>query len=422
MSVFVDRVLITAKAGNGGNGSVSFHREKFVQNGGPDGGDGGVGGDVVLYADPQMRTLLDFRYRLKYQAGNGEDGKSEKRNGRRGEDMVIAVPVGTVVKDNSNDSVVADMYEPEMKKILLHGGKGGWGNAHFATPTRQAPNFAKPGVKTPAYELRLELKTIADVGLVGYPNVGKSTILSVVTTAKPKIANYHFTTLRPNLGVVRVSGADFVMADIPGLIEGASDGAGLGFEFLRHVERTRLLLHVVDAAGSEGRNPTEDFENICAELSRYGNLSERRQLVVANKMDLDGAEENLEKLKAAAAARGFSVYPVSAAARTGFDELMQAVLTELRSLPPVTHYEEEELLPQMTEGEGFEISLDGEVYVVEGPSMQRLIDSVNFDDEESMQWFHRTLRRWGVIDALREKGAGENSTVRVGDMEFDFVE
>ena len=277
-------------------------------------------------------------------------------------------------------------------------------------------------MKTPAYELRLELKTIADVGLVGYPNVGKSTILSVVTTAKPKIANYHFTTLRPNLGVVRVSGADFVMADIPGLIEGASDGAGLGFEFLRHVERTRLLLHVVDAAGSEGRNPTEDFENICAELSRYGNLSERRQLVVANKMDLDGAEENLEKLKAAAAARGFSVYPVSAAARTGFDELMQAVLTELRSLPPVTHYEEEELLPQMTEGEGFEISLDGEVYVVEGPSMQRLIDSVNFDDEESMQWFHRTLRRWGVIDALREKGAGENSTVRVGDMEFDFVE
>ena len=421
MAAFVDRAPFTAKAGNGGNGCVSFHREKFVQNGGPDGGDGGHGGDVILLADENMHTLLDFRFRSKYEAPSGADGSSGRRQGKKGDALIVKVPVGTVVRDKETGVVVADMYEAGRQKVLLRGGRGGWGNSHFATPTRQAPNFAKPGIKTERHEFILELKSIADVGLVGYPNVGKSTILSVVTAARPKIANYHFTTLTPNLGMVRHHGQDFVMADIPGLVEGASEGAGLGHDFLRHVERTRLLLHVIDAAGSEGRDPVEDFEQINRELQKYGDLAARPQIVAANKMDLPDGETGFQMLRDHIAGR-CPLFPVSAAAHQGFDALMDCVADTLAALPPALPFPEEEMLPESLEKTGFEISMDGPVYVVTGSAVQQLLDSVNFSDEESLNWFHRTLRRAGIIDALRQAGAGEGSTVRIDDMEFDFVE
>ena len=422
MGNFVDHVKITAKAGNGGNGSMSFHREKFVLNGGPDGGDGGNGGDVLLYADPNMHTLLDFRFKSKYTAENGGDGAAGRCTGKRGEDLIIKVPVGTVLRDEESGAVVADMDKAGETRRLLRGGRGGWGNTHFATPTRQAPNFAKPGGKTEVHTFLMELKTIADVGLVGYPNVGKSTILSVVTSAKPKIGNYHFTTLTPNLGIVRRHGKDFVLADIPGLVEGAAEGVGLGHDFLRHVERTRLLLHVVDIAGSEGRDPIEDFDQINRELANYGELANRPQVVVCNKMDLTGAEENLKRMREHVAALGYPVFAVSAATHQGFDALLDYTADRLTELPPVQHFEEEVSLEDEAKPGTFEIQKDGAVYEVVGSAMERLLDSVNFDDEESMNYFHRTLRRWGVIDALRKAGAKEGDTVRIIDMEFDFVE
>ncbi len=422
MGNFVDHVKITAKAGNGGNGSMSFHREKFVLNGGPDGGDGGNGGDVLLYADPNMHTLLDFRFKSKYTAENGTDGAAGRCTGKRGEDLIIKVPVGTVLRDAESGAVVADMDQPGETRRILKGGRGGWGNTHFATPTRQAPNFAKPGTKTEVRTFLMELKTIADVGLVGYPNVGKSTILSVVTSAKPKIGNYHFTTLTPNLGIVRRHGKDFVLADIPGLVEGAAEGVGLGHDFLRHVERTRLLLHVVDIAGSEGRDPIEDFDQINQELQHYGELSTRPQVVVCNKMDLTDAEENLARMKEHVAPLGYPVFAVSAATHQGFDALLDYAADRLEELPPIQHFTEEIDLDEEIKPSTFEVQKDGEVYEVVGSAMERLLDSVNFDDEESMNWFHRTLRRWGVIDALRNAGAQEGDTVRIGDMEFDFVE
>ena len=422
MSNFVDQVKITVKAGNGGNGSASFHREKYVMNGGPDGGDGGCGGDIQFYADVNMHTLLDFRFRSKYTAENGGDGSGNRCTGKRGENLLIKVPVGTVIRDAETGRVMADMDTPGETRTLLKGGKGGWGNQHFATATRQAPNFAKPGIKTEVRTLQMELKTIADVGLVGYPNVGKSSILSTVTSAKPKVGNYHFTTLTPNLGIVRRYGTDIVMADIPGLIEGAADGAGLGHDFLRHVERTRLLLHVVDISGSEGRDPLDDLDQINTELDHYGNLGELPQIIVCNKMDLPGAEENLKRMKILAEGMGCAVFPVSAATRQGFDPLLDETARMLETLPPILHYTEEEEEPEQKVSDDFEVLLDGGVFVVEGPGMERLIDSVNFDDLESLNWFHRTLRRLGVIDALREQGAKEGSTVRIADMEFDFVE
>ena len=422
MGNFVDHVTITAKAGNGGNGSTSFHREKFVINGGPDGGDGGNGGDILFFADPNMHTLLDFRFKSKYTAENGEDGKANRCTGRRGNDLLIKVPVGTVILDDPTDRVMADMDLPGETRLLLHGGKGGWGNQHFATPTRQAPNFAKPGIKTEVRTLRLELKTIADVGLIGYPNVGKSSILGVVTSARPKVGNYHFTTLTPNLGIVRRFGKDIVLADIPGLIEGAADGAGLGHDFLRHVERTRLLLHVVDISGSEGRDPVDDLDRINSELDRYGDLGERPQIIVCNKMDLPGAEENLKRICILAEGMGCPVFPVSAATHGGFDELLDETARQLENLPPVLHYQEEEIPEEKEDYDAFEISREDGVFIVSGPGMGRLIDSVNFEDQESLNWFHRTLRRLGVIDALREAGAQEGSTVRIAEMEFDFVE
>ena len=422
MSNFVDRVKITVKVGNGGNGSTSFHREKFVINGGPDGGDGGKGGDILLFADVNMHTLLDFRFKSKYTAENGEDGKANRCTGKRGEDLLIKVPVGTVIYDDETNRVMADMDKAGETRLLLKGGKGGWGNQHFATPTRQAPNFAKPGIKTNIRTLRLELKTIADVGLIGYPNVGKSSILSVVTSARPKVGNYHFTTLTPNLGIVRRFGKDIVLADIPGLIEGASEGAGLGHDFLRHIERTRLLIHVLDISGSEGRNPSEDLKQINAELNNYGDLGQRPQIIVCNKTDLPGAEEYLPQIRSIAKAEGWPVFAVSAATHEGFEELLDETARQLESLPPVLHYQEQEEPQENVQPDEFTVELEEGVYVVSGSGMERLIESVNFDDQESLNWFHRTLRRLGVIDELRAAGAREGSSVRIADMEFDFVE
>ena len=421
MSSFVDRVRITAKAGNGGNGCVSFHREKFVQNGGPDGGDGGNGGDVVLLADANMHTLLDFRFVSKYLAESGTDGSASRCHGKNGAELLIKVPVGTVFFRDADNAVVADMHEPGQRKVLLKGGRGGFGNARFATPTRQAPNFAKPGIRTETMVFRLELKTIADVGLVGFPNVGKSTILSALTAAKPKIANYHFTTLSPNLGIVRHRGTEFVLADIPGLVEGASEGVGLGHDFLRHVERTRLLLHVLDAAGSEGRDPMRDFEIINRELSVYGDTVDKPQLVVLNKCDLIADDGEITKLVESFANLGYKAFPVSAAVLTGFDALLAEIARLLPTLPPQRVYEEEPVDVEIPVAP-FTVRREGSVFVVEGASMQRLIDSVNFDDEDSLNWFHRMLRDRGVIEALREAGAGEGSTVRIDDMEFDFID
>ncbi len=423
MSSFVDRVKITAKAGNGGNGCVSFHREKFVQNGGPDGGDGGNGGNVVLYADPNMHTLLDFRFHSKYLAENGADGAAARCHGKRGQNLVIKVPVGTVFLRDEDGAVVADMSEAGQTKVLLRGGQGGYGNQHFATPTRQAPNFAKPGIRTETHVFRLELKTIADVGLVGFPNVGKSTILAALTSAKPKIANYHFTTLTPNLGIVKRYESDFVLADIPGLVEGASEGVGLGHDFLRHVERTRLLLHVVDASGCEGRDPLEDFRIINEELGKYGEPVDRPQLVVLNKCDLIYEAETVETLRRAFEKLGYKAFAVSAAQNCGFDALLDEVVRMLPELPPPRVFAEEEVMDgRALPDDGFTIRRENDVFYVEGAAMQRFIDSVNFDDEESLNWFHRTLRDRGIIQALRDKGAQEGSTISIGDMEFDFIE
>ena len=419
MASFVDKAPLRLKAGSGGNGAVSFHREKYILNGGPDGGDGGVGGDIVLLADHNLHTLLDFRFRTKFEADSGDNGSAVRRSGKSGETLVIKVPVGTIVRDKDSDRIVADMFESGERKVLLKGGRGGHGNARFATPTRQAPNFAKPGVKTEWHDFTLELKTIADVGLVGYPNVGKSSILAAVTAARPKIANYHFTTLTPNLGIVSHHGVSFAMADIPGLIEKASEGAGLGFAFLRHVERTRMLIHVVDVSGCEGRDPVNDYKLINEELNRYGQIDTRPQIIAANKMDLPGAEENLERLREAAG--DIPVFPVSAATRFGFEDLLNRVIQMLETLPFQERYEESpaEVDQRVT---GFSVRKEGDTYVVDGPSIASLISSVNFNDHESLIWFHATLQKGGIITALREAGATEGDGVRMDGMEFDFID
>ena len=423
MALFVDVVNITVKAGDGGNGCVSLHREKFVQAGGPDGGDGGRGGDVVFLATDRMHTLMDFRYRRKFTAGNGEDGSSGRRTGRSGEDVVIEVPPGTVVRERATGKLPLDLNEPGARRVLMRGGRGGFGNQHFATPTRQAPQFAKPGEKREVVEITLELKSIADVGLVGFPNVGKSTILSVVTAARPKIANYHFTTLQPNLGIAKVGASSFVMADIPGLVEGASEGVGLGHAFLRHIERTRMLLHVLDISGSESRDPLDDFDAIMRELEAYGDLAKRPMIVVANKMDLPGAEENLARLRDKLAGTGLKIFAVSAATQSNFREMMFAVAEMLESCPPAEPFAEEALGElDGTEDETFAIAREDGAFVVSGRAMDRLVASVNFQNEESLNYFHRSLRRMGVIDALRAQGAQEGDAVVVGGMEFDFVE
>ncbi len=420
---FVDKARIVIKAGDGGNGGASFHREKYVARGGPDGGDGGRGGNVVFYADPSMNTLLDFKFQRFYRAKPGEAGRASMQSGKNGEDITIKVPVGTLVRDLQTGGVIADMHEPDQARVILHGGRGGKGNARFATPTRQSPRFSQPGQKTLEREVELELKTIADVGLIGLPNVGKSTILSVLTSAKPKIADYHFTTLTPNLGVVKRHDKTFVLADIPGLIEGAAGGAGLGHDFLRHVERTRMLVHVVDVSGCEGRDPLEDYKKIRNELSEYSErLYQLPQVVAANKMDLTDAEDNLEKLKAALEKEGVKVFPVSAATVKGFDALLDEIQATLETLPKNYVFEEEELIETHKYEPGFTLTMDGEVYVLSGGSIDYILDTTYSEDETSMRRFQQFLQKEGIIDALREKGAGENSVVRMGEWEFDFID
>ena len=423
-SSFVDVVKIKLKAGNGGDGKVGFHREKFVMAGGPDGGDGGKGGDIVFMADPGMHTLLDFRFNRKFYAENGENGGQGRSSGKNGQDLIIKVPCGTIIRDLATDKVIADIQVPNEPRVVLHGGRGGWGNSHFANSVRQAPNFSKPGMRTEAFDVQLELKTIADVGLVGFPNVGKSTILSVLTAAKPKIANYHFTTLLPNLGVVKAHSDGFVLADIPGLVEGASEGVGLGHEFLRHVERTRLLLHVVDVSGSEGRIPTDDLDIINNELAKYRELSKKPQIVVCNKMDIDGSDVGLEMIQEKLAGTGVEIFAVSAATLDGFQPLVNKCMEMLRELPPIESFEDEEGVEEFkhfSENDFTVLRDDAGTFIVEGPAVDDLMMRIIMDDADSMAYFERSLRRMGVIDALREKGATDGDNVRMGDVEFEFI-
>ena len=420
---FVDKARIVIKAGDGGDGCASFHREKFVARGGPDGGDGGRGGSVIFVADSNMDTLLDFKFARFYRAENGEKGRAGRSSGKNGQDLIIKVPVGTVVRDVETGAVAADLNTAGRQKVVLHGGRGGRGNCRFATPTRQSPRFAQPGQKTLEREVELELKTIADVGLIGLPNVGKSTILSVLTSAKPKIANYHFTTLTPNLGVVKRYDKSFVLADIPGLIEGASEGAGLGHDFLRHIERTRLLVHVIDVSGSEGRDPVDDYFKIKGELTRYSpRLGELKQVVAANKMDVTGAQDNLDRLREALKSEDVEVFPVSAAIVKGFDALIDCLVKTLDTLPKTYEFEEEGITETHRYEPGFNIEKDGDVFVVTGGSVDYILDTTYADDEGSMRRFQQFLIREGIIDALRKAGATEESVVRMGEWEFDFIE
>lgn len=420
---FVDKARIVIKAGDGGDGCASFHREKFVARGGPDGGDGGRGGSVIFVADSNMDTLLDFKFARFYRAENGEKGRAGRSSGKNGQDLIIKVPVGTVVRDVETGAVAADLNTAGRQKVVLHGGRGGRGNCSFATPTRQSPRFAQPGQKTLEREVELELKTIADVGLIGLPNVGKSTILSVLTSAKPKIANYHFTTLTPNLGVVKRYDKSFVLADIPGLIEGAAEGAGLGHDFLRHIERTRLLVHVIDVSGSEGRDPVDDYFKIKGELTRYSpRLGELKQVVAANKMDVTGAQDNLDRLREALKSEDVEVFPVSAAMVKGFDALIDCLVKTLDTLPKTYEFEEEGITETHRYEPGFNIEKDGDVFVVTGGSVDYILDTTYADDEGSMRRFQQFLIREGIIDALRKAGATEESVVRMGEWEFDFIE
>ena len=422
--MFVDKVKIFVKAGNGGNGAVAFHREKYVAAGGPDGGDGGHGGSVILKVDDNLSTLMDFRYKRKYQAPNGQDGQGARCSGKRGENLIIKVPRGTVVKDAETEAVIQDMSDVD-EFVLCKGGRGGWGNKHFATPTRQVPNFAKAGLPGEEHEVILELKLLADVGLVGFPNVGKSTLLSVTSNAHPKIANYHFTTLFPNLGVVYVDeGVSFVMADIPGIIEGASEGAGLGHDFLRHIDRCRLLVHLVDVSGSEGREPVQDFDAINAELREYNtDLAERPQLVVANKCDLLGDErENLERLRTHVEAQGYTLFEMSAVTHEGTRQLVGECARLLKDLPPVQHYEADYVPPEpvIDTSEDLEITHFDDMWVVEGPWLQRLVATVNFSDYESRMYFDRILREAGVFERMEQMGVQNGDTVSMYDLMFEY--
>ena len=421
--MFIDQAKITVKAGNGGNGVVSFRREKYVAAGGPDGGDGGRGGDVVFQVDDNLSNLIDFRYQRKYNAPNGQDGSSGNRTGKSAEPLVVRVPRGTLVREANSGRVVADLSGDE-PVVIAHGGKGGKGNARFATPTRQIPRFSKPGFEGESLELTLELKLIADVGLVGFPNVGKSTLISVVSAAKPKIANYHFTTLTPVLGVVKLDeGTSFVMADIPGLIEGASEGVGLGHEFLRHVERCRLIVHVVDVSGSEGRDPAADFEAINRELRNFSEeLAGRPQIVAGNKCDLAAAEQ-VAAFRSYVEKKGLPFYEISAATTAGTKELMGAVAAKLAELPPVKRYEPEPPTPEELEKEHrkFNISVEDGVYVIDAPWLEQILSTVNIDDYESLQYFQRVMRSSGIIDELLNMGIQEGDTVELMGFAFDFV-
>jgi len=424
MEMFVDKVRITVIGGRGGDGAVAFHREKYVSAGGPDGGDGGHGGSVVLKVNDNLSTLLDFRYKRKYAAQAGVNGQGGRRSGKRGENLIIQVPRGTVVRDAESGKIIIDMSTVE-EFTLAKGGRGGWGNAHYATPTRQVPRFAKAGLKGEEKNVILELKLLADVGLVGFPNVGKSTLLSVISNARPKIANYHFTTLFPNLGVIYVDeGVSFVMADIPGIIEGAAEGAGLGHDFLRHIDRCRLLVHVVDVSGSEGRDPVDDFNAICDELANYSvDLSNRPMIVAANKVDImDPESDNLQRLRACVEAAGCELYEISAGTTQGTRNLMRVVAEKLRTLPPVTIYEPEyvEVVAEPTDPSDFEIEHYGNTWLVTGKWLERLVQNINFDDYEARNHFDMQLRKCGLFARLEELGIQDGDTVDIHDLEFEY--
>ena len=422
--MFVDIAKIKIKAGDGGNGAVAFRREKYVAAGGPDGGDGGRGGNVVFKVNDNLSTLADFRYKRKYRAPNGEPGQSGHRNGKKGADLVIEVPRGTIIREVNSGKVMADMSDDD-EFIAAKGGRGGWGNSHFSTPTRQTPRFSKPGIPGEEWEVSLELKLLADVGLLGFPNVGKSTLISVVSQAKPIIADYHFTTLTPVLGVVSMGeGNSFVMADIPGLIEGASDGVGLGHEFLRHVERCRLLVHVIDAGGSEGRDPIEDFNTINAELVKFNpDMADLPQIVVGNKIDL-ATDEKLERLEKYFAQEGYQYFTMCAPIVEGTQEVINAVAAKLATLPPIKKFEKEEIPAEFFEKNSdgkFTITVEDDVYSVEAEWLLKILQRTDLDDYESLQYFQRVLQSSGIIDALEEKGIQEGDTVEIYDLEFDFV-
>lgn len=422
--MFIDIAEIHVKGGKGGDGIVGWRREKFEPAGGPYGGDGGNGGSIILKADDSIRTLMDFKYRRIYSGENGENGRNKKQYGKGGGDITLKVPLGTLVKDKESGKVIVDLKTKDQVFVIAQGGKGGRGNAKFATPTRQSPAFAEPGKKGQERDIILELKTIADVGLVGFPNVGKSTILSTISAAKPKIANYHFTTLRPNLGVVRIEEEkSFLIADIPGLIEGAHEGVGLGHDFLRHIERTRVLVHVIDISGSEDRNPLEDFYKINDELIKYNiKLEEKPQIIAANKMDLLTGDE-LEKLKAELEPKGYKIYPLSAATGEGIDDLKYGMWELLSGVEDDYETFDEELI-YFEEEEKEEIIVekrDGK-YIVEGSFIERLLESVYFEDVDSLRYFQDTLRRTGVIDRLKNLGVSEEDSVFICDYEFEFFE
>lgn len=423
--MFVDIAKIKIKGGDGGAGAVAFHREKYVAAGGPDGGDGGKGGDVVFVVDDNLATLADFRYKRKYSAPNGEGGKGGRCNGKKGQDLEIKVPRGTIIREANSKAVMADMSKTE-RFVAAKGGKGGWGNMHFATSTRQVPRFAKPGVPGEEWEVSLELKLLADVGLVGYPSVGKSSLISVVSQAKPKIGDYHFTTLVPNLGVVSMGeGNSFVIADIPGLIEGASEGVGLGHQFLRHVERCRMLIHIVDVSGSEGRNPIDDFEKINEELKKFNpDLAERPMIVAGNKIDM-AEPEQIEEFKKYVNDKGYDYYSICAPIMEGTKELMNVTWNMLKELPPIKEYEVEEiplesLIPE--DDNSFKITQEDEgYYLVEAKWFPRVLKGIDVTDYEALQYMQRVLEKSGVFDALREKGIQEGDIVSLYNIEFEYI-
>ncbi len=422
--MFVDIAKIKIKAGDGGNGAVAFHREKYINAGGPDGGDGGRGGNIVFQVDDNLSTLADFRYKRKYQAENGANGSGGKRYGKKGKDLIIKVPRGTIIREVESGVIMADMSTND-EFIGAKGGSGGWGNSHFATSTRQTPRFAKSGAPGESWEVRLELKLIADVGLLGFPNVGKSSLISVVSQAKPIVGDYHFTTIVPVLGVVSMGPEkSFVMADIPGLIEGAAEGIGLGHEFLRHIERCRMLVHIVDVAGSEGRNPIEDFEAINAELEKFNpELAKCPQIVAGNKIDL-ATDEQLVEFKEYIEGKGYEYYEIVAPITHGTQELINAVAKLLDTLPPVKQFESEEIPMEVLEkksADGFTITVEDGVYIVEADWLYRILCKTDLDDYESLQYFQRVIQERGVIDALVKKGITEGDTVSIYDLEFDYV-
>ena len=424
--MFTDYAKIIIKSGNGGDGAVTFRREKYVAAGGPDGGDGGRGGSIYFRVDPNANTLIDFRFTKKFKAQDGENGSGGHKYGKSGEDLYIDVPAGTIIKDAETGKVVADLSEQGQVELVLKGGRGGKGNSHFATSTRQVPRFAQAGEDGEEKEIILELKLLADVGLLGFPNVGKSTFLSVVTDAKPKIANYHFTTIEPNLGVVKAkTGDSFVIADIPGIIEGASEGVGLGIQFLRHVERTRLLLHVIDASGIEGRDPVQDFYTINEELKGYSEkLSERKQIIVANKIDIMQDNEGLKALEDLAKKEGLEIFKISGVTGEGVIELLNRVSEVLKTLPKEELVESEERVVYTLEDDKDEwiIRKDGEMFIIEGKAINRLMGRINIDDNESMYYFQKNLKTMGIENELKKQGIQEGDLVKVLNWTFEWYE